>query len=77
MPNCVQCDNSKRVLDRSLIKYDVVDLSTNQDAYEKVTALGYKAAPVIIAGNEHWSGFRLDKLKNLIAVHNGKEAHHV
>lgn len=66
MPNCVQCDQTKRYLDRGDVKYDVIDISTDTEAYEKVTALGYKAAPIVIANDEHWSGFRLEKLKGLI-----------
>jgi glutaredoxin-like protein NrdH len=28
-------------------------------------ALGYLQAPVVVAGNEHWSGFRPDRIKGL------------
>ena len=28
-------------------------------------ALGYLQAPVVVAGNEHWSGFRPDRIKAL------------
>lgn len=30
-------------------------------------ALGYLQAPVIVAGDEHWSGFRPDRIKTLSA----------
>ena len=28
-------------------------------------ALGYLQAPVVVAGNDHWSGFRPDRIKGL------------
>jgi glutaredoxin-like protein NrdH len=28
-------------------------------------ALGYLQAPVVVAGGEHWSGFRPDRIKAL------------
>jgi glutaredoxin-like protein NrdH len=31
-------------------------------------ALGYLQAPVVVAGNEHWSGFRPDRIKALGAA---------
>jgi glutaredoxin-like protein NrdH len=30
-----------------------------------VMALGYLQAPVVVAGNEHWSGFRPDRINGL------------
>lgn len=65
MPDCVQCDNTMRYLDRKNISYEVVDLSVDAEAYEKVTALGYKSAPVVITDTDHWSGFRISKLHDL------------
>ena len=31
-------------------------------------ALGYLQAPVVVAGGEHWSGFRPDRIKALAGV---------
>jgi glutaredoxin-like protein NrdH len=45
--------------------FEVVDLSEDVAAMELVKSLGYQAAPVVIAGDEHWSGFRPDKLSAL------------
>lgn len=69
-PNCVQCEQTKKWLDRNDVKYSVVDLSKDAAAYDKVTAMGYKAAPVVEGPHGTWSGFRLDLLAGL------KEAHH-
>ena len=64
-PRCVQCDATKRALNKSGIAYDLVDLAEDELALEQVKALGYAQAPVVVTSNDHWSGFRPDKLKEL------------
>lgn len=66
-PDCVQCNSTKRYFDRHNVAYDTVDLSQDEEALAMVRELGYTAAPVVIAGDKHWSGFRIDKIKNLVA----------
>jgi glutaredoxin-like protein NrdH len=68
LPNCVQCDNTKRVLTKTGVEFSTVDLTADESAYEMVKALGYQAAPVVIAGDDHWSGFRPDKLSSLASA---------
>ena len=67
LPSCVQCDSTKKVLQRNEIPYNEIDLSLNEDAMEMVKSLGYASAPVVVAGEEHWAGFRPDKLSSLAA----------
>jgi glutaredoxin-like protein NrdH len=50
---------------REHIEYDVVDLSTDEKAMEFVRSLGYTSAPVVVAGDKHWSGFKLDQIMSL------------
>ncbi|MGQ4535025.1 glutaredoxin-like protein NrdH [Dermabacteraceae bacterium P13115] len=64
-PMCVQCDATKRALNKAGLDYTVVDLTEDAEALAKVKALGYMAAPVVITANDHWSGFRPDKIKAL------------
>lgn len=66
-PACVQCDATYRALDRKGIEYTVVDITQDADALEMVRGLGYLQAPVVVAGDEHWSGFRPDKVMALAA----------
>lgn len=66
-PSCVQCEQTKKVLTRDGVEYNVVDLSLDPKALEMVKALGYSSAPVVIAGDEHWAGFRPDRLAKLAA----------
>lgn len=65
--NCVQCNSTKRYLDKHDVTYQTVDLNEDAEAMAMVKELGYTAAPVVIAGDKHWSGFRIERLKNLIA----------
>ena len=65
LPNCVQCESTKRLLTRSEVAYEEVDLSQDPTAMSMVRELGYSAAPVVVAGDEHRSGFRPDKLATL------------
>lgn len=62
LPSCVQCESTKKVLDRNAISYSVIDLSQDPEALQMVKELGYASAPVVIAGDDHWGGFRPDKL---------------
>ena len=66
-PSCVQCSASYRALDSKGIDYQVVDMSQDADALERVKALGYLQAPVVITDEDHWSGFRPDKIDELAA----------
>jgi glutaredoxin-like protein NrdH len=65
LPNCVQCDTSKRMMKRLEIEFEEVDLSKDDAAAEMVKELGYTAAPVIINGGTHWSGFRMEMINGL------------
>ena len=64
-PSCVQCNATYRAMDAKGIRYEIVDLSSDEEALEKTKALGYLQAPVVVAGDEHWSGFQPDKINDL------------
>ena len=65
MPNCPQCYATKRYLDEDEIEYSMVDITKDEKAYELVSSLGYKEAPIVVNGEVHWSGFRPDKIASL------------
>jgi glutaredoxin-like protein NrdH len=67
-PACVQCTATRKALDKSGVEYDVVDITEDPDARDYVMSLGYLQAPVVIAGEQHWSGFRPDAIKSLRAA---------
>ncbi|MCW4464709.1 glutaredoxin-like protein NrdH [Glutamicibacter sp. MNS18] len=64
-PSCVQCNATYRALDKKGIVYNKVDISQDAAALERVRNLGYMQAPVVITDNDHWSGFRPDKIDTL------------
>lgn len=64
-PLCVQCDATKRALDKAGLAYDVIDITEDADALASVKALGYVQAPVVVTDGDHWSGFRPEKMKAL------------
>lgn len=71
LPNCVQCDSTKKMLDKNSVPYNTVDLSEDITAKEMVLDMGYSSAPVVITDSDHWSGFRIEKLNGLIARFHG------
>jgi glutaredoxin-like protein NrdH len=65
--NCVQCDMTKRYMDKNGIKYDTIDITENPEALEMILGLGFSSAPVVISDKGSWAGFQPDKL-NLLAA---------
>ena len=64
-PSCMQCKATYRALDSKGINYQVIDVSADAEAAEFVKGLGYVQAPVVVTDDEHWSGFRPDKIADL------------
>lgn len=65
-PSCVQCDATKRTLDKLGVKYEAIDATQDEAVYNMLVEKGFKAMPVVNAGNEWWSGFNPDKLNGLV-----------
>lgn len=61
-PACVQCNATFRALDKAGLGYTKVDINTDADARDYVMSLGYLQAPVVVAGGQHWSGYRPDRI---------------
>jgi glutaredoxin-like protein NrdH len=70
-PNCVQCTQTKRILDLLELKYETVDITENTEAFNFVYNMGYRQAPVVIVKDEngnitdHWSGFNPEQIKEV------------
>lgn len=65
-PDCGQCMLTKKALERRGLEYIPIDLTEDPKAAEYVKSLGYTQAPVVVAGEKHWSGFRPDKISGLL-----------
>lgn len=69
-PACVQCNATYKALDKKGISYTSIDITEDPKAYEYVLSLGYQAAPVVVAGDKHWSGFRPDNIEDIVSIVN-------
>lgn len=65
-PACVQCNATYKALEKQGVAFEKVDITLDGEARDYVMSLGYLQAPVVVAGDEHWSGFRPDRIKALI-----------
>lgn len=63
--NCIQCAATERALKQNGIDYVKRNVVEDAEAYALATSLGYMQAPVVIAGDESWSGFRPDRIAAL------------
>ena len=48
-PNCMQCDFTKKHLDRMGLEYQAVDVTTDQQALDEVKQMGFHGLPVVVA----------------------------
>ncbi|AQA07281.1 NrdH-redoxin (plasmid) [Mycobacterium sp. MS1601] len=68
-PACVQCNATFRALDKAGVDYAKVDITVDSDARDYVMGLGYLQAPAVVAGGQHWSGFRPDRITEVSKAH--------
>ena len=66
-PACMQCNATKKALDRAGLDYTLVDISMDEEAREYVLALGYLQAPGVEVDGDHWAGFRPERIRSLSA----------
>lgn len=64
-PACQGCKATKRYLDNRNVEYATIDVSEDAAALDFIKGLGYVQAPVVVAGDEHWSGFQPTRLDAL------------
>ena len=67
-PSCVQCTATYRKLDDNGMEYTLVDVSEDESALARIKDLGYLQAPVVVAPNGHWSGYRPDKIEEAVSI---------
>jgi glutaredoxin-like protein NrdH len=65
-PNCVQCDQTKKFLTLKGIDFESKLIQDSPEIYPLIEQKGYKSAPVVVVGDTSWSGFKLDKLNELL-----------
>lgn len=65
-PRCQQCTATKRWLTEHGIPFEVEDIREPGNL-AAAQALGHTSAPVVVVGDESWSGFRPDFLDEIAA----------
>lgn len=66
-PACVQCDMTKRYMDKNGINYNTVDITEDPEALQMILDMGFQAAPVVISDKGSWAGFQPAKIDELAA----------
>jgi glutaredoxin-like protein NrdH len=59
---------TKRLMDKIGVEYSTIDIVENPEELDKLIAMGYRAAPVVMTEEgESWAGFQPDKITALAA----------
>lgn len=66
-PGCPPCDATIRTLEKLGLAYVKLDIDADTKALEACKTFGYGSTPVVVAGDQNWSGFRPDRIKALVA----------
>lgn len=67
-PSCVQCDMTKRYMDKNGIAYNTVDITQDPEALDMILGMGFSSAPVVISEKGSWAGFQPDRINSLLAA---------
>jgi len=65
-PSCVMCEATYRGLLSKGIDFNLTNVAVDSDSLEYIKSLGYLQAPVVVTSVGHWSGFRPDKINELL-----------
>ena len=63
---CGKCVFTKKWLESKGIPYEEKRTDLDEDARNEVIEMGYQELPVVVAGDEHWSGYQPEKLEELV-----------
>lgn len=66
-PACPQCDMTKRELTKLGIEFVAKPMENDAEAHAQAMSYGHRSAPVVVAGEQNWGGFRPDLIGGLIA----------
>ena len=65
LPNCVQCEMTKKTMTKLGIPFEVQSLEDQPLVMEGFKQQGLLSAPIVTTDTKAWSGFRLDKIQSL------------
>lgn len=66
LPGCSYCNQIKDFLSQNSISYEEINLESDLEGQEFMENRGYTALPVTVIGSHEISGFRLDKIKEVL-----------
>lgn len=66
-PNCMQCNFTKKYLKECDIAFEEIDVTQDEVALNKIKEMGYQAVPVVVTNDDHWYGFRPERLAELVS----------
>jgi glutaredoxin-like protein NrdH len=65
-PACVQCEQTKKLLTKNGLEFDVIDITEDSEAYDRLIGMGFQAAPVVVTDDDSWAGFNATKINGLV-----------
>lgn len=66
-PGCIQCKYTSKELDKNHIPHEYHDITLNKADMKIVQKSGRLELPFVVAGEDEWHGFRIDKIRALVA----------
>lgn len=66
--NCGECRKTEDLMDELGLEYETKNMSHDKEALKKVKAMGHRKAPVVVNGDDSWSGHNPEKIKALAGV---------
>lgn len=63
--SCQPCKATIRAMQKYGIEFKRLVCNETSPAQKAARSYGYVQAPVVVAGDDHWSGFNPDKIKEL------------
>lgn len=69
LPGCSYCQQIKDYLKSQELNYQEINLATDEAGQLFMESRGYTALPVTVIGTHEISGFRLDKIKEILNLH--------
>lgn len=65
-PGCPACIATHREMAKKNVYYVEIDVTKNEEEANRLRDLGLLQMPVVHANGEYWTGFRPDKIKELV-----------
>lgn len=62
---CPNCDATKSHLDSLGVAYNVINISEQPEYLDKLVALGFRGAPVVVTPQGAWAGYKKDKIEEV------------